>query len=89
MLIIRTQSIILSHVTSSNLRGTSDSGVYSTEMSALPPAGTVPAPGETVNGPIGNRPCVCTSLDKRRHCCKRPLNRRQIYSIDNETTQSA
>ena len=56
--------ILSRRFTSSNFFGTSDSGVHSTEIRALPPAGTVPPPGEIVNGPTGSRPCVCKSLQR-------------------------
>ena len=51
--------------TSSNFRGTSDSGVHSTDIVALPPGMTMANAGEIVNGPICRRPWVGASLATR------------------------
>ncbi len=49
--------------TSSNFRGTSDSGTHSTDIVAFPLGIIIANAGEMVNGPTCNRPCVGASLE--------------------------
>ena len=49
--------------TSSNFRGTSDSGIHSTDTVALPLGIIIANAGEIMNGPTCNRPCVGASLE--------------------------